>query len=105
MYVCLYVSMYVFRYVCVCVCMYMYIYTYIQACAKIIQETNAVFIPPFDDLAIIAGQASCAKELIETHADLDYLLTPVGGGGLAAGTPPLSSKVLLTAPSRARNGD
>ncbi|MDC6483989.1 threonine/serine dehydratase [Cyclobacteriaceae bacterium] len=57
-----------------------------EACAKIIQETNAVFIPPFDDLAIIAGQASCAKELIETHADLDYLLTPVGGGGLAAGT-------------------
>ena len=57
-----------------------------EACAKIIQETNAVFIPPFDNLAIIAGQASCAKELIETHADLDYLLTPVGGGGLAAGT-------------------
>ena len=57
-----------------------------EACAKIIQETNAVFIPPFDDLAVIAGQASCAKELIETHADLDYLLTPVGGGGLAAGT-------------------
>tara|TARA_B110000046_G_scaffold139530_1_gene146009 strand:+ start:67 stop:1017 length:951 start_codon:yes stop_codon:yes gene_type:complete len=57
-----------------------------EACAKIIQETNARFIPPFDDLAIIAGQASCAKELIETHADLDYLLTPVGGGGLASGT-------------------
>ncbi|MBT5506524.1 MAG: pyridoxal-phosphate dependent enzyme, partial [Flammeovirgaceae bacterium] len=57
-----------------------------EACAKIIQETNAVFIPPFDDMAIITGQASCAKELVETHADLDYLLTPVGGGGLAAGT-------------------
>ena len=57
-----------------------------EACAKIIQETNAVFIPPFDDMAIITGQASCAKELVETHADLDYLLTPVGGCGLAAGT-------------------
>ena len=56
------------------------------ACTKIIQETNALFIPPFDDLAIITGQATCAKELIESHEGLDYLLTPVGGGGLAAGT-------------------
>ncbi|MAJ51258.1 MAG: serine dehydratase [Flammeovirgaceae bacterium] len=57
-----------------------------EACAKIVQETNALFIPPFDDLTIIIGQATCAKELIKAHADLDYLLTPVGGGGLASGT-------------------
>ena len=57
-----------------------------EACAKIIQETNALFIPPFDDINIITGQATCAKELIDVHVGLDYLLTPVGGGGLASGT-------------------
>ena len=57
-----------------------------EACAKIIQETNALFIPPFDDIKIITGQATCAKELIDAHIGLDYMLAPVGGGGLASGT-------------------
>ncbi len=57
-----------------------------EACAEVIQETNALFIPPFDDINIITGQATCAKELIDAHIGLDYLLIPVGGGGLASGT-------------------
>ncbi len=56
------------------------------ACEKIIKETNAIFIPPFNDSRIITGQATAAKELIEEQPDLDYIVTPVGGGGLAAGT-------------------
>jgi len=49
-------------------------------------EKKAVFIPPFDHEHIILGQATAAKELIEDMANLDYLLAPVGGGGLLAGS-------------------
>ena len=57
-----------------------------EACDKIVAETGAMFIPPFDDYRIIAGQATAAKELIEEVDDLHFIITPVGGGGLAAGT-------------------
>ena len=56
------------------------------ACKKVIKKTNAIQIHPYHDPQIIAGQATAAKELIEEHTDLDYLITPVGGGGLAAGS-------------------
>ncbi len=56
------------------------------ACNEIIERTGAVFVHPFHDTRIIAGQATAAKEFIEEVPDLDYLITPVGGGGLAAGT-------------------
>jgi threonine dehydratase len=42
-------------------------------------------VPPFDDYDIIAGQGTCALELLEDVPDLDALLTPCGGGGLFAG--------------------
>lgn len=57
-----------------------------QTCNEVIKKTNAIFVPPFDDYRIIAGQATACKELIEEVEDLDYIITPVGGGGLAAGT-------------------
>jgi threonine dehydratase len=65
----------------------------VETCDNIIRETGAIFIPPFDHPDIIAGQATCAKELIETVDELDVIMTPVGGGGLAAGTC-LSTKYL-----------
>lgn len=43
------------------------------------------FIPPFDDLRIIEGQATVGLEILEDQSDIDYLFVPVGGGGLAAG--------------------
>jgi len=43
-------------------------------------------VPPYDDDRIIAGQGSCALELIEQVPDLDCIFAPVGGGGLLAGT-------------------
>lgn len=58
----------------------------IKACNEVIERTGAVFVPPFDDYRIIAGQATAAKELIEEVEILDFIMTPVGGGGLAAGT-------------------
>jgi threonine dehydratase len=53
---------------------------------QIIKKTGAVFIHPFNDLNVITGQATCAKEIIESNLDLDLIICPVGGGGLLAGT-------------------
>ncbi len=49
------------------------------------QNINAVFIHPFNDLEVIAGQGTVASEMIEEHEDLDYVLIAVGGGGLLSG--------------------
>ena len=53
---------------------------------QVIAKTGAVEIHPYDKFEIVAGQATAAKELLEAHPDLDMVLTPVGGGGLLAGT-------------------
>lgn len=57
-----------------------------STCDAIVAKTGATLIHPFDDYSIIAGQATAAKELLEQVDDLDALIVPVGGGGLAAGT-------------------
>lgn len=58
-----------------------------EAGLKEIQDTTgATFIPPYNHLKVIEGQASAAKELIQTIPDLDYIITPVGGGGLLSGS-------------------
>lgn len=57
-----------------------------EAAEAIARETGAAFIHPYDDDAVIAGQATCAVELIEEIGDLDAILCPVGGGGLLSGT-------------------
>ena len=51
-----------------------------------VADTGAEFIAPYDDVRVIAGQASCAAELIEDVPDLDAVIAPVGGGGLISGT-------------------
>ena len=53
---------------------------------KVVAETGAAFIHPYDDYRIIAGQATAARELLEEIPDLDVIIAPVGGGGLASGT-------------------
>ena len=52
----------------------------------IVQRTGATFIHPYNDLRVIAGQATCAKELLEDYPNLDHIVCPVGGGGLLSGT-------------------
>jgi len=52
---------------------------------ELVQRTNRVLVPPYDDYAVMAGQGTAALELFEDVPDLDVLLTPVGGGGLMAG--------------------
>src|SRR5512137_1369141 len=46
---------------------------------------DAVFIHPFDDDAVIAGQGTTGLEIVEDLPDIDAVLVPVGGGGLIAG--------------------
>jgi threonine dehydratase len=53
---------------------------------KIIKKTGATFIHPYNDYRIIAGQGTAALELMEEIPDLDFILAPVGGGGLLSGT-------------------
>jgi threonine dehydratase len=44
-----------------------------------------VLVPPYDDYHVMAGQGTCALELLEDVADLEAIVTPCGGGGLFAG--------------------
>lgn len=53
---------------------------------RIQKETGATFIHPSNDRNVILGNATSAAELLQAHPDLDYVFTPVGGGGLIAGT-------------------
>lgn len=57
-----------------------------SALAEVVARTGATEIHPYDNFAVIAGQGSAAKELLEEVGDLDLVLAPVGGGGLLAGT-------------------
>jgi threonine dehydratase len=54
--------------------------------ADVIAKTGATEIHPFNNYHVIAGQATAAKELIEDTPSLDFILAPVGGGGLLSGT-------------------
>lgn len=53
---------------------------------QVVEQTGATFIHPYNDPLIIAGQGTAALELLEEQPDLDMILVPVGGGGLASGT-------------------
>ncbi len=53
---------------------------------RLLQQTGATLIHPYNDLRIMAGQGTAALELLEQVPDLDVVLTPVGGGGLLSGT-------------------
>jgi threonine dehydratase len=53
---------------------------------RIVQEKGATFLHPSNDLNVILGQGTAAKELLADQPDLDFVLAPVGGGGLIAGT-------------------
>jgi threonine dehydratase len=55
------------------------------AAAKIVAATGAVFIHPYDDPDVIAGQGTIAIELLEQVPQLQWLLCPIGGGGLTSG--------------------
>jgi threonine dehydratase len=57
---------------------------YEQACARVTQS-GAIFVHPFDDPRVVAGQGTLGLELLEQVEGLDAVIAPVGGGGLIAG--------------------
>ncbi len=54
--------------------------------AEVVAETGAEFVHPYNDPRVIAGQATCAKELLEQVDHLDAVIAPIGGGGMVSGT-------------------
>lgn len=61
---------------------------------KVVEQTGATEIHPYNNFFVIAGQGTAAKELIEDKGNFDLIITPVGGGGLLGGTA-ISVKHLL----------
>ncbi len=62
--------------------------------AKVVEETGANEIHPYNNFYVIAGQGTAAKEMIEEKKDFDIIITPVGGGGLLSGTAIATKKLL-----------
>lgn len=56
-----------------------------DAAAQAARERGFAVIPPYDHLDVIAGQGTVATEILDDLADVDTVLTPIGGGGLASG--------------------
>ena len=66
---------------------------YDEACAKayeLAEEHGYTFIHPFDDLAVATGQGTIAMEIVKELPLVDYILVPIGGGGLATGVSTLA---------------
>lgn len=57
-----------------------------ETASEIEEKEGATFLHPSNNLEVILGNATAGYELLQKHPDLNYLLTPVGGGGLLAGT-------------------
>ncbi len=55
-------------------------------CAQVQADTGATLVHPYMTADVIAGQGTAALELLTAHPDLDVLVVPIGGGGLAAGS-------------------
>jgi len=56
------------------------------AAAKIIADTGATLVHPFDDFRVMAGQGTATLELLDQAPDLDIIVAPIGGGGLISAT-------------------
>jgi threonine dehydratase len=52
---------------------------------KFVEESNKTFIPPFDNVKVIEGQGTVAKEILDEISNIDFLFVPIGGGGLCSG--------------------
>lgn len=66
---------------------------YDEACAhayELAEKEGYTFVHPFDDLAVATGQGTIAMEIIKELPTVDYILVPVGGGGLATGVSTLA---------------
>ena len=66
---------------------------YDEACEyakQLADEKGLTFVHPFDDLDVVTGQGTIAMEIVQELPTVDYILVPIGGGGLAAGVSTLA---------------
>ena len=61
------------------------LYESAERARELAQAEGLVFVHPYDDPAVMAGQGTIAREMLEDAPDLDVLIIPLGGGGLMAG--------------------
>jgi len=54
--------------------------------AQVVADTGAEFVHPYNDPRVIAGQATCSREMLEQVPGLDAVIAPIGGGGMISGT-------------------
>ncbi|MES2846597.1 MAG: beta-hydroxyaspartate dehydratase BhcB [Pseudomonadota bacterium] len=54
--------------------------------AGVVAQSGADFVHPYNDPRVIAGQATCSRELLEQVPGLDAVIAPIGGGGMISGT-------------------
>ena len=54
--------------------------------AEVVAKSGADFVHPYNDPRVIAGQATCSKELLSQVENLDAVIAPIGGGGMVSGT-------------------
>ena len=57
-----------------------------ESCRSIMDTTGATLIHPYGNFSVICGQGTAALEMVEERTDLDFIVAPVGGGGLMSGT-------------------
>ena len=57
---------------------------------QLVEEKGLTYIPPFNDLDVATGQGTIAYEIFQSLPDVDIILVPIGGGGLAAGVSTLA---------------
>lgn len=57
-----------------------------QTVAKVAKEQSAELVHPYNDIKVITGAGTSAYQLYQEQTDLDYVLVPIGGGGLSSGT-------------------
>ncbi len=63
------------------------------AALRLAQEKGLTYVPPFDDLTVATGQGTIAYEIFRNLPDVDIILVPIGGGGLAAGVSTLAKQL------------
>ena len=61
-----------------------------QKAGELVEEQGLTYIPPFNDLDVATGQGTIAYEIFQSLPDVDVILVPIGGGGLAAGVATLA---------------
>ena len=71
-------------------CMATFMMTRVPTHCELAEEEGYTFVHPFDDLDVATGQGTIAMEIVQELPTVDYILVPIGGGGLVTGVSTLA---------------